>query len=127
MSDKPVDVRDLPGIDFRDLRMCDGCGHPLTGKPGGIRHVGFYRVRLEHAIINVGAVQQFAGLAMMFGGDERMADVFAPERHAAKILGTPNTFLLCFDCMMKPANLLVLAEAQNDKAAAAPADAEGCP
>lgn len=100
MSDAPaLDVRNMPGIDFRQLRPCDHCKNPLTGKPGHgeTRHLDFYRVRVAQAIVNVRAVQSFAGLAMMFAGNEALADVFAPERHAAKLL-PERDWLLCFDC-----------------------------
>ena len=98
MSDE-LDVRNLPGIDFRELRPCDHCKQPLTGKPGDVRHLDFYRVRVEQAIVNVGAVRQFAGLALQLGS-EALADVFAPERHAAKVL-PGRELLLCFDCWVQ--------------------------
>ena len=114
MSDKPIATRDLPGIDFRELRMCDGCGNPLTGKPGEPKTLNFYRVRIESAIVNLPAVQQFAGLAIMMGGSERLADVFAPDRHAAKIYRS-EVFLLC--CACTPNELHSLLEERGDATA----------
>lgn len=93
------DVERLPGIDFNELHPCDHCHGPLTGSDQP-KTLVFYRVTIEHAVVNVPAVQQFAGLTQFFGGHERLADVFAPNRHAAKVVST-RKLLLCLECAMR--------------------------
>lgn len=116
---KTFDVNKLPGIDFDDLRKCDGCGGGLMGK-GPHQHLNFYRVTVENAIVNPRAVDQFRGLTMMLGGSEQLANVFAPDRHAAKVLDA-GTFFLCFDCHPMELHSLMEKRAKAEEAEETPA------
>lgn len=82
-----------------ELRPCDGCGGTLL-----VPHVGlFYVVNASAAMIDRQAFQATDGLATIFGGAMKLAEVFSPNPEIVTVLGEKEPalmtkMLLCFNC-----------------------------
>ena len=92
-----------------------------------------YRLTVDSLILEQRAVQQFGGMAMFFGGNEALAELFAPDPELYKCFGR-NEALICFDCYMRapPAEVMEAArerreerEAEAEKAKSADSQADG--
>lgn len=101
---------------LRDLRPCDSCGQPH-------RNGMFYVLRYSLAVVNVNAVNEFAGMDRFFGGRASFALVenFVPSANQAirVAMDDPETkalmteLVVCMDCYLKPLDLPLLAEQRN--------------
>lgn len=86
-----------PGVHLRDLRPCDSCSRPLAKQLDEPTMLNAYRIRLDYLVLDVGAVRQFGGLALFFGGNELLAGVFATDPELYKCFGRDEV-LVCFNC-----------------------------
>lgn len=86
-----------PGVTTRDLRPCACCKKPLLQRPDGFRSLQAYRVTTDALVLDAKATRQYAGLAMMFGGNERLADAFCSDQELLKCYST-STRVLCQEC-----------------------------
>lgn len=75
-----------------EFKPCLSCGQGVMHS----RNPVFYRLKIEHMIINSGAVQRAAGLEQMVGSPA-IAFHMGPQEDLAAPLTTAE-FLLCFDC-----------------------------
>jgi hypothetical protein len=76
-----------------EIQKCVCCGK-------GMMHAGspsFYRVAIEHMVINVGAIRRQAGLEMMLGSPA-LAAVMGPDQTLAEAVGKPVTVFVCQGC-----------------------------
>ena len=94
------------------LRPCDNCHGPLS-------HGHFYVVRVTQALVLPRTTNQVLGLTQYFGGNLALAEMFAPDDDAIKILGDEQKelmyeFLLCQDCFLRPVDLAMLMEARRE-------------
>lgn len=81
----------------KDIRKCAVCGL-------GVMHAGgvaFYRVTVEHMVVDMRAIQQQAGLEMMLGSPA-LATVMGPDRDIANRLGDPVEVMFCQECGITP-------------------------
>lgn len=86
---------------FADIRPCDLCDQPVSGKTrDGNNALEFYRIVVERQILNVGALREHVGLSMMMGGNERMARAFASHDEISHPFERMET-LVCFPCMLE--------------------------
>jgi hypothetical protein len=77
----------------RDFTKCLGCGKGVAHAG----HIAFYRIKLEHMIINPRAVQRQHGLEMMIGA---LAAHMGPDEDLAQAVGTPINGLVCQSCAL---------------------------
>ena len=61
----------------------------------------FFRVTLEHMVVNVRAVQRQAGLEMMIGGHAALAFHMGPQEDMAQRVGDADVFLVCQECSIR--------------------------
>lgn len=88
-------AKDVPRAKARDIARCDVCGKPALRESMG----SFLRVTVQHALLDLRAARETVGLAMMFGGNAALADVFSP--HRGEIMLPPElseTFTVCHAC-----------------------------
>ncbi len=77
-------------------QKCAHCRKKLIDNPP----VGcFYEVQVSQNIFNPQKTSESLGLAMIFGGNAKMADVFSPHYGMETEL-SKNSFILCQDCYM---------------------------
>lgn len=85
-----------------DLRPCALCGQ-------GMMHAGspiFYRVTVDHMVVDLGAAQRQHGLEMMMGPAASLAQVLGPDEDMAK-QASRVTALVCQECALSPASALL--------------------
>jgi hypothetical protein len=97
-----------------DVRPCDSCG--------GAHHGVFHLVRMSIAVVNVQAVNEFAGMHQFFGGRASAALVenFSPSAASAVKVAMDSDdpeqkalmteLVLCTRCYCRPVVLCELAE-----------------
>lgn len=76
-----------------EFQKCALCGQ-------GVMHssqITFYRVSIEHMVVNVGAVRRQAGLEMMLGSP-MLAHAMGAQEDMAKAVSPPCTVLVCQEC-----------------------------
>lgn len=92
-----MNPRNLPGLKQRDLTACAVCGK-------GVMHDGtptFYRIQIEHYVVDIRAVQRQCGLEQMLGGAAALAQVMGPDDDMAK-RAYAGTAIVCQPCSLKP-------------------------
>ncbi|MCC6671075.1 MAG: hypothetical protein IT458_08440 [Planctomycetes bacterium] len=99
-----------------DLRPCDACG--------GAVGISFLRVKVEHLLVEVGKVQQYAAMGMFFGGAMGLAKVFADDE-CTKVTGTADA-VLCWDCFAIKCSPLAAVFERDKCKAALPEGANAC-
>jgi hypothetical protein len=107
-----LDIDKLPGLKHRDFKPCLACGK-------GVMHAGsisFYRVRIEHCVVNTREVEKAAGMEMLMGNPQ-LANVMGPDADLAKVMSADGG-LLCQDCGLRDrtsvAGLFEIATERND-------------
>lgn len=66
----------------------------------GVAHEGnlcFYRLKIEHMVLNVGAINRQHGLEMMLGGHGAIAQAMGLDEDLART-ASDCTVLVCADC-----------------------------
>lgn len=76
-----------------ELRPCDACGGKLS--------LTFFRVTVEHHVINPGEVRKRAAMDVMFPGAPALAAVMHGDQDDATQPATTSTMILCTDCLCK--------------------------
>jgi hypothetical protein len=112
MSDLELELPG-PGVHLRDVRPCDSCGKPLAKRMDEPARLNAYRIRLDSLVLDMGAVRQFGGMALFFGGNELLAGVFAPDPELYKCFGR-DELLVCFHCYATR-SLASIAESARDR------------
>ncbi len=77
----------------KQFTKCIGCGK-------GVAHagdLGFYRVKVEHLILNPNVIRRQHGLEMMIGP---LASVMGPDEDMASVVSTPAEGLVCQSCAL---------------------------
>lgn len=88
---------------FNDLRVCDLCHEPVSGKTrAGAMAIDFHRIVVERFLLDRNAIQERAGLAMMFGGSEALADVMGARSGEAAHAFDRRELLVCNPCWYEP-------------------------
>lgn len=93
------DIRRLPGIKRRDLKRCAMCDRGVAERGD----LTFYRVSIEHFVLDARAIQRRHGLETFFGGGgpgAALAEVMGGDEDLAKRLGDPAAGILCMHCAM---------------------------
>lgn len=74
-----------------ELRPCDNCKGPLTGKPP-TRCPTWYVIRTSQALVDARAAQQTMGLTQYFGGMKTLllAEAMTPNPEAVVFLSDKN-------------------------------------
>jgi hypothetical protein len=93
-------------MNANELRACDLCGR-------GLMHTGvplFYRLTFERMAVDMKAVRERVGLAMLFNGSAALAEVFAPSAEVAQRLGTEADVLLVCDACALSEHTQMIAE-----------------
>jgi hypothetical protein len=78
-----------------DLKPCVCCGK-------GVMHdnnIAFFRVQVDHMIVNLRAVQRQAGLEMMLQGNAALAYHMGPQDDIA-LQATTSRAIVCQDCWL---------------------------
>lgn len=81
----------------RELQKCVICKRGLAHDGGFL----FYRLTVERMAFDPRAVQERAGMEMMFGGGHgaaALAEAMGPDRDLAVSLGAPRTVCVCDTC-----------------------------
>lgn len=84
-------------MDFKEIRKCDFCDHAVAGNTRDGKSIDFYRLVLERLLLNVQAINERMGLAMMMGGNEALAGAMASHDTVA-VPWTRQEFLVCHPC-----------------------------
>ena len=87
-----------------ELKKCAYCGQ-------GVMHSGspvFYRVTVEHFLVDMGAVQRRHGLELMVGSPV-LAAVMGPDEDIAKPFNKVES-IVCLDCLTRRADVMKLSE-----------------
>lgn len=79
-----------------DITPCVSCGLGVAN--GNV--IAFFRVKVEHFVLNVGAIQRQSGLEQMLGGNAALAFHMGPQEDIA-MCATEVTGLVCQHCLMK--------------------------
>jgi hypothetical protein len=85
----------MAGLKRHELQKCRLCEK-------GVMHSGqltFFKLTVEHHVVNVGAVQRLHGLEQMIS--PVLASVMGPDEDLSEPVDRPSTFLLCLDCATK--------------------------
>jgi len=103
-----------------ELRPCDSCNGPLTGK-NAMRSMTWYVVRVSQAMLNPRAANEVLGMTQYFQGALGMAEIMTPRPdEAVMILGDKEPQLmtelfLCLECACEPKHgLAILIEKRNE-------------
>lgn len=78
-----------------DLRPCVLCGK-------GVMHdnnIAFFRVQVDHLVVNLRAVQRQAGLEGVLGGNAALAFHMGPQEDIAEQASTSRA-IVCQDCFL---------------------------
>ncbi|KKL97464.1 hypothetical protein LCGC14_1834170, partial [marine sediment metagenome] len=84
------------GLKQKDLQPCALCGN-------GVMHnnnITFYRISIEHLVIDTSAVSRQHGMEMMMGQVAPLAQVMGPDEDIAKIVLSWNPILICQSCAL---------------------------
>ncbi len=79
--------------ELRQHAKCSICGMPIG--TGGVPF--FYRITVEHYVLNVQALQRQQGLTMMMGGHAGLARIMGPDEDLAW-KATQGTLTVCESC-----------------------------
>lgn len=100
------DVKKLHGLKRRDIKPCAICGKGMMH--GGA--IDFYRVTVEHYVVDLAAVRRQHGLEQ-FMGSPAIAQAMGPDEDLAKRMSDePVPMLVCSNCAMERHALAVLAD-----------------
>jgi hypothetical protein len=97
-------------IPIKNLRPCDNCGEPIAPV--------FYVVRVQQAVINYNSLRSHMGLALMFNGNNALADVFNPgSDQGAETLDDDKEYFVCQGCVIENELLrkLVFQDEESDQ------------
>lgn len=103
-----MNVDKLPGIKEEDLLKCGCCPlchDPLISPKHGIT---FYRVTIERAGLEIGALNRRMGLQAMLGGSDAIARAMGPDDDLAKIFDGPHQVIVHETCAGMMSHLLEL-------------------
>lgn len=90
--------------------ICPVCGKPIVGIGSGAT---FYRVRIEHCVIDPGAIDRRIALGT-FMGSQTLASTLSPDLHLAKVFDGPKDVLVHEVCAIDSAVIpLALTEARK--------------
>jgi len=85
---------------YDQMRKCDFCDSPVSGNTRDGKRLDFHRVVVERLLLDVQSINARAGLAVMFGGNEAIASVFAPSGNAATVVAS-RELLICDPCWIE--------------------------
>ncbi len=94
----------MRALTFRELRACDLCGSPVAGNTREGKTIDFRRIVVERHGLNVRAINERVGLAIQFGGNEALAEVFGSQPEAS-IPISARELLICSPCWCDTARL----------------------
>lgn len=90
-----ITLRGLKEKELRELATCVVCGTKVwKNRPLA------YRVVVETVVLDRAAADRQTGLAMLLGGNGRLAQVMGPDEDLAHTIDT-TVNAVCFDCMME--------------------------
>jgi hypothetical protein len=103
----------LPGIKQAEIKPCSICKK-------GIAHDGnflFWRIKLERAGLDAGAIERQHGLELMLGSPP-LARVMGTDADIAKVIDGPHDVWVCEPCVMEkiPALFLIMEEISEEEA-----------
>jgi hypothetical protein len=78
-----------------DLRPCVCCGKGVMHSNG----IAFFRVQVDHMVVNLQAVQRQAGLEMVLAGNAALAYHMGPQDDIALEASTSRA-VVCQDCFL---------------------------
>ena len=81
--------------ELRSHAVCSICGEKI----GRDSAVMFWIIKVERHVVKFGAVRRRDGLAMLFGGSEKLADVFDVGEDMTIPLRAPVEITVCYQCM----------------------------
>ena len=84
------------GLKQKDLQPCVLCSK-------GVMHdnnITFYRIFIEHFVIDTSAVSRQHGMEMMMGQAAPLAQVMGPDEDMAKVVSHSNPILICQSCAL---------------------------
>lgn len=79
--------------ELRQNAECNLCGHKI----GESAFPFFYRVTVEHYVLDLQAIQRQQGMTMMMGGSALLANVMGPDEDLARKV-TQGTLTVCETC-----------------------------
>lgn len=97
-----TDTSTLAGLTDADIArhfICPVCRKPILGIGTGVT---FYRVRIEHCVVDARALDRRAALSTLTGSPE-IASVLTPDLHLAKVFDGPIEILVHEVCAMDSA------------------------
>lgn len=102
-------------VSRRELRPCDVCGKPVALQTRAGQRLDFYQVQVTQQLVDLQAVREHLGLALVFGGHEQLADVFAPSDAIGKAVWSAS-LLVCGPCWGEQQAQLLAASERLSKA-----------
>lgn len=93
-----------------ELRKFATCGL-CSKKIGATGHPLFYLLTIEHYALDLSAISQQQGLAMLLGGNGALALAMGPDCDVARPLMPPKKIMVCGLCsQQKTPPIMVIAE-----------------
>ena len=84
------------GLEISDIRPCAACGRQLL-KREGLKSMQAYRITIDSLFLDPSAMRQYAGVALILGGEGPLAAAMAPDTELMKCVGT-QTAVVCQPC-----------------------------
>ena len=92
----PVDPGYRDGLKHQDFKKCVLCNQ---GMAGGGRNLTFYRVQIEHHVLDPRAIQRAHGMELMVGSPA-LANIMGADEALSKVLGDDVDVLVCQTCFL---------------------------
>ncbi len=116
MTDATDKLAGIKEAELVKLGACAICGEHMLAGPN--RTITFYRVTIERAGFDVGAINSRVGLQMQLGSDA-LARAMGPDQDLAKVFEGPHQRIVHEHCAHKINSLLELIPAGPAKPASA--------
>lgn len=97
------------GLTSSEMRACDVCRQPVAGKTRDGNTIDFHVLTIDRHFLNLHEIQQHAGLAMMLGGNEGLAQVMGGGGPWTLVLDQREVYV-CSPCWLEKFAVLSLAD-----------------
>lgn len=86
----------MTGLKRKDITKCACCERGVM--QGG--SLTFYKLTVEHHLVDIGAVRRQHGLELMMG-HPGLASIMGPDEDLTTVIDRPRVVLVCQDCAAK--------------------------
>ena len=81
---------------IEEIRACDVCHQPVSGKTRDGNAIDFHRIVLERHLLDLASLRQHSGLTMMLGSAQ-LASVMGPSNRGSFVINA-HEVLVCNPC-----------------------------